>query len=151
MSKITSDILYLTDGAYLAVGSHDNFVYIYSVTENGRKYSRVGKCTVSLTEKLLQHLFKNLIFYFNGNQLGIISTHLIPYLASVGTLQLCHSSRLVHQQPVYCNQLRRLWDLILWVVFSAKSFVSEWSLYVIVLMAGVMFPVEKGKHPVGSM
>lgn len=35
------------DGAYLAVGSHDNFIYIYAVTENGRKYSRVSKCTVS--------------------------------------------------------------------------------------------------------
>ncbi|KAG5836617.1 hypothetical protein ANANG_G00230250 [Anguilla anguilla] len=38
-------ILCFTDGAYLAVGSHDNFVYIYAVTENGRKYSRAGKCT----------------------------------------------------------------------------------------------------------
>jgi len=56
---VTSNILYLSDGAYLAVGSHDNFVYTYSVTENGRKYSRVGKCTVSLTEKRLHH-FKNL-------------------------------------------------------------------------------------------
>lgn len=37
----------LSDGNFLAVSSHDNFVYIYSVTENGRKYSRVGKCTVS--------------------------------------------------------------------------------------------------------
>uniref|UniRef100_A0A672R646 Uncharacterized protein n=1 Tax=Sinocyclocheilus grahami TaxID=75366 RepID=A0A672R646_SINGR len=37
--------LCLIDGVYLAVASHDNFVYIYSVTENGRKYSRVGKCT----------------------------------------------------------------------------------------------------------
>lgn len=37
----------LIDGAYLAVGSHDNFVYIYAVTENGRKYNRVSKCTVS--------------------------------------------------------------------------------------------------------
>ena len=34
------------DGNYLAVGSHDNFVYIYAVTENGRKYSRAGKCSV---------------------------------------------------------------------------------------------------------
>lgn len=33
------------DGNFLAVASHDNFVYIYAVTENGRKYSRVGKCT----------------------------------------------------------------------------------------------------------
>lgn len=35
------------DGNFLAIASHDNFVYIYAVTENGRKYSRVGKCTVS--------------------------------------------------------------------------------------------------------
>uniref|UniRef100_A0AAR2KGC1 HELP domain-containing protein n=1 Tax=Pygocentrus nattereri TaxID=42514 RepID=A0AAR2KGC1_PYGNA len=38
-------VLFLIDGAYLAVGSHDNFVYIYAVSEDGRKYSRVGKCT----------------------------------------------------------------------------------------------------------
>lgn len=52
------------DGAYLAVGSHDNFVYIYSVTENGRKYSRVGKCTVSLTRKPNQRPLK---FIFGKN------------------------------------------------------------------------------------
>lgn len=33
------------DGALLAVGSHDNFIYLYTVSENGRKYSRYGKCT----------------------------------------------------------------------------------------------------------
>ncbi|XP_072547989.1 echinoderm microtubule-associated protein-like 2 isoform X2 [Salminus brasiliensis] len=44
-NEIISVIKYSPDGAYLAVGSHDNFVYIYSVTENGRKYSRIGKCT----------------------------------------------------------------------------------------------------------
>ncbi|KAM8833859.1 echinoderm microtubule-associated protein-like 1 isoform 3-T6 [Synchiropus picturatus] len=32
------------DGNFLAIGSHDNYIYIYAVTENGRKYSRVGKC-----------------------------------------------------------------------------------------------------------
>lgn len=37
----------LSDGNFLALASHDNFVYIYAVTENGRKYSRVGKCAVS--------------------------------------------------------------------------------------------------------
>ncbi|XP_016317616.1 echinoderm microtubule-associated protein-like 2 isoform X1 [Sinocyclocheilus anshuiensis] len=44
-NEIISVVKYSPDGAYLAVASHDNFVYIYSVTENGRKYSRVGKCT----------------------------------------------------------------------------------------------------------
>ncbi|KAM9564760.1 echinoderm microtubule-associated protein-like 4 isoform 6-T6 [Guaruba guarouba] len=36
---------YSVDGTLLAVGSHDNFIYLYVVTENGRKYSRYGKCT----------------------------------------------------------------------------------------------------------
>ncbi|KAM9315655.1 echinoderm microtubule-associated protein-like 4 [Gastrophryne carolinensis] len=36
---------YSVDGALLAVGSHDNFIYLYNVSENGRKYSRYGKCT----------------------------------------------------------------------------------------------------------
>ncbi|XP_040522718.2 echinoderm microtubule-associated protein-like 4 isoform X8 [Gallus gallus] len=36
---------YSVDGTLLAVGSHDNFIYLYVVTENGRKYSRHGKCT----------------------------------------------------------------------------------------------------------
>nr|XP_033810290.1 echinoderm microtubule-associated protein-like 2 isoform X1 [Geotrypetes seraphini] len=33
------------DGNFLAIGSHDNYVYIYAVTEGGRKYSRVGRCS----------------------------------------------------------------------------------------------------------
>ncbi|XP_067467108.1 echinoderm microtubule-associated protein-like 4 isoform X2 [Thunnus thynnus] len=33
------------DGGLLAVGSHDNFIYLYTVSERGRKYSRYGKCT----------------------------------------------------------------------------------------------------------
>uniref|UniRef100_A0A8C2UXT9 Echinoderm microtubule-associated protein-like 4 n=1 Tax=Chinchilla lanigera TaxID=34839 RepID=A0A8C2UXT9_CHILA len=36
---------YSVDGTFLAVGSHDNFIYLYVVSENGRKYSRYGKCT----------------------------------------------------------------------------------------------------------
>ncbi|XP_073528125.1 echinoderm microtubule-associated protein-like 4 isoform X4 [Phyllobates terribilis] len=36
---------YSVDGALLAVGSHDNFIYLYNVSENGRKYSRYGKCS----------------------------------------------------------------------------------------------------------
>uniref|UniRef100_A0A8C4F4L2 Echinoderm microtubule-associated protein-like 2 n=1 Tax=Dicentrarchus labrax TaxID=13489 RepID=A0A8C4F4L2_DICLA len=44
-NEIISNIKYSPDGNFLAVASHDNFVYIYAVTENGRKYSRVGKCT----------------------------------------------------------------------------------------------------------
>ncbi|XP_064919579.1 echinoderm microtubule-associated protein-like 1 isoform X2 [Columba livia] len=36
---------YSPDGNFLAIGSHDNCIYIYSVSENGRKYTRVGKCS----------------------------------------------------------------------------------------------------------
>ncbi|XP_037618979.1 echinoderm microtubule-associated protein-like 4 isoform X6 [Sebastes umbrosus] len=35
----------VVDGGLLAVGSHDNFIYLYTVSERGRKYSRYGKCT----------------------------------------------------------------------------------------------------------
>uniref|UniRef100_A0A8C7M9J5 EMAP like 3 n=1 Tax=Oncorhynchus kisutch TaxID=8019 RepID=A0A8C7M9J5_ONCKI len=35
---------YSPDGSFLAVGSHDNFIYVYNVTECGRRYSRYGKC-----------------------------------------------------------------------------------------------------------
>ncbi|XP_045405429.1 echinoderm microtubule-associated protein-like 4 isoform X1 [Lemur catta] len=39
-----SVVRYSIDGTFLAVGSHDNFIYLYVVSENGRKYSRYGKC-----------------------------------------------------------------------------------------------------------
>lgn len=44
-NEIISNVKYSPDGNFLAVASHDNFVYIYAVTEGGRKYNRVGKCT----------------------------------------------------------------------------------------------------------
>ncbi|XP_054976597.1 echinoderm microtubule-associated protein-like 4 isoform X4 [Sorex araneus] len=40
-----SVVRYSADGTLLAVGSHDNFIYLYAVSENGRKYSRYGKCS----------------------------------------------------------------------------------------------------------
>ncbi|XP_016350302.1 echinoderm microtubule-associated protein-like 4 [Sinocyclocheilus anshuiensis] len=33
---------YSLDGTLLAVGSHDNFIYLYTVSDKGRKYSRYG-------------------------------------------------------------------------------------------------------------
>ncbi|XP_028842944.1 echinoderm microtubule-associated protein-like 1 isoform X3 [Denticeps clupeoides] len=36
---------YSPDGSFLAIGSHDNYIYVYAVSEIGRKYSRVGKCS----------------------------------------------------------------------------------------------------------
>ncbi|XP_043931691.1 echinoderm microtubule-associated protein-like 3 [Protopterus annectens] len=40
-----SVVRYSPDGSFLAIGSHDNFIYIYSVVENGKKYNRFGRCT----------------------------------------------------------------------------------------------------------
>ncbi|KPP70075.1 echinoderm microtubule-associated protein-like 1-like [Scleropages formosus] len=37
--------LVLDNGNFLTIGSHDNYIYIYAVSDNGRKYSRVGKCS----------------------------------------------------------------------------------------------------------
>ncbi|KAB0369068.1 hypothetical protein FD755_019073 [Muntiacus reevesi] len=36
---------YSPDGNFLAIGSHDNCIYIYGVSDSGRKYTRVGKCS----------------------------------------------------------------------------------------------------------
>lgn len=44
------------DGTLLAVGSHDNFIYVYSVADQGRKYSRYGKCSVSREAAALRRL-----------------------------------------------------------------------------------------------
>ncbi|MGH0147181.1 UNVERIFIED_CONTAM: hypothetical protein FKN15_010285 [Acipenser sinensis] len=49
-NEIISNVKYSPDGNYLAVGSHDNLIYVYAVTENGKKYSRVGKCTGHVDE-----------------------------------------------------------------------------------------------------
>lgn len=56
--------LLFPDGNFLAIGSHDNYIYIYAVSENGKKYSRVGKCSVSVALSQWQSicLLKDLIF-----------------------------------------------------------------------------------------
>lgn len=46
------------DGCFLAVGSHDNFIYIYSVTDGGRRYTRFGKCTVSMLGRMWVNCLK---------------------------------------------------------------------------------------------
>ncbi|XP_025089345.1 LOW QUALITY PROTEIN: echinoderm microtubule-associated protein-like 1 [Pomacea canaliculata] len=38
-------IKYSPDGTYIAVGSRDNYIYVYQVSDYGRKYSRVGRCS----------------------------------------------------------------------------------------------------------
>ncbi|NXS53023.1 EMAL1 protein, partial [Brachypteracias leptosomus] len=44
-NKIIEFISVFIDGNFLAIGSHDNCIYIYGVSENGRKYTRIGKCS----------------------------------------------------------------------------------------------------------
>ncbi|XP_049993151.1 echinoderm microtubule-associated protein-like 3 isoform X3 [Alexandromys fortis] len=39
-----SVVRYSPDGLYLAIGSHDNMIYIYSVSSCGTKASRFGRC-----------------------------------------------------------------------------------------------------------
>ncbi|XP_056365911.1 echinoderm microtubule-associated protein-like 3 [Oenanthe melanoleuca] len=44
-SEQLSVVRFSPDGSFLAIGSHDNFIYIYSVAEGGRKFTRFGRCT----------------------------------------------------------------------------------------------------------
>ncbi|KAG8183584.1 hypothetical protein JTE90_025141 [Oedothorax gibbosus] len=37
-------IKYSPDGRFLAVGSHDNFIYVYQVDDEYKKYNRIGRC-----------------------------------------------------------------------------------------------------------
>ncbi|RNA10719.1 echinoderm microtubule-associated -like 1 isoform X5 [Brachionus plicatilis] len=38
-------IKYSPNGCYLAAGSRDNNIYVYRVSDNGLRYSRIGKCS----------------------------------------------------------------------------------------------------------
>jgi len=35
------------DGQLLALGSRDNYIYVYQVTDGAKHYTRLGRCTVS--------------------------------------------------------------------------------------------------------
>ena len=39
--------LCIADGKMLAVGSRDNYIYVYNISDDGKKYSRHGRCSVS--------------------------------------------------------------------------------------------------------
>lgn len=101
-------LLVSLDGNFLAVASHDNFIYIYAVTENGRKYSRVGKCTVSRHQNFKIQLF-SIQWSFRDKTL----MHCVVTSFSPGPLQLCYPPGLVQRQPLPHHQLRRLWDTLL--------------------------------------
>jgi microtubule-associated protein-like 1/2 len=36
------------NGKFLALGSRDNIIYIYQVADGGKKFSRMGRCMVSI-------------------------------------------------------------------------------------------------------
>ena len=38
-------IRFAPDGRQLAIGSRDNYIYVYSVSECGLKYARIGRCS----------------------------------------------------------------------------------------------------------
>ncbi len=35
------------DDRFLALGSRDNVIYVYQVSEDGKKFNRIGRCMVS--------------------------------------------------------------------------------------------------------
>ena len=48
-------LLYV-DGKMLAVGNRDNYIYVYEVSEDGKKYHKVGRCSVS-EHKIHIHIY----------------------------------------------------------------------------------------------
>uniref|UniRef100_UPI00358FA3EB echinoderm microtubule-associated protein-like 2 n=1 Tax=Myxine glutinosa TaxID=7769 RepID=UPI00358FA3EB len=44
-TELLSVMRFSPDGTMLAIGSHENFIFLYSVMEGGRRYARMGKCT----------------------------------------------------------------------------------------------------------
>lgn len=40
-------VSYSPNGEMIALGSRDNNIYVYQVSENHKKFSRLGRCTVS--------------------------------------------------------------------------------------------------------
>ncbi|XP_067680201.1 echinoderm microtubule-associated protein-like 2 isoform X13 [Haliotis asinina] len=44
-SEQIETIKYSPDGGYIAIGSRDNYIYVYQVSDEGRKYSKVGRCS----------------------------------------------------------------------------------------------------------
>lgn len=115
-----------TDGSFLAVGSHDNFIYIYSVTEGGRRYTRCGKCTVShacfstlVSLFLCYGLFNRVRFSvtFTSKQVILIACgNLFTFFAVSGSLKFHHTSWLVQRWEVYHVEFGRLWNSLLWVL-----------------------------------
>lgn len=74
-------VSFYLDGNFLAIGSHDNYIYIYAVAENGRKYGRVGKCSVSafIYSPYLSAAL-HILCPLTSNRNFIFSLRLTPYI-----------------------------------------------------------------------
>uniref|UniRef100_A0A3Q2EID8 EMAP like 3 n=1 Tax=Cyprinodon variegatus TaxID=28743 RepID=A0A3Q2EID8_CYPVA len=80
---------YSPDGRFLAVGSHDNFIYIYNVTESGRRYSRFGRCNVSHWGGcLVMSYISLLVSFFKFGNMGLLEStswyHTVRILSTLG-------------------------------------------------------------------
>lgn len=49
--EIIQTIKFSPDGSLLAVGSRDNYIYIYETKKSMYRFNRLGKCTVSIDKK----------------------------------------------------------------------------------------------------
>ncbi|XP_071039318.1 echinoderm microtubule-associated protein-like 2 isoform X8 [Parasteatoda tepidariorum] len=43
-NEVIDCIRFSPDGRFLAVGSHDNYIYVYQVDDECKKYNRIGRC-----------------------------------------------------------------------------------------------------------
>lgn len=65
------------DGQLLALGSRDNYIYIYQVTDGAKHYTRLGRCTVSSSQSM-GYFF--ILFFLTSSNTCIWICYLITLL-----------------------------------------------------------------------
>ena len=69
-------VRYSPDGKFLALGSRDGILYIYQVSDDSKKYHRMGRCLVSSPFHILQW---NVFESKSGKNFGNNSIIFVPF------------------------------------------------------------------------
>lgn len=69
-----STIEFSPDGKLLAIGSHDNNIYIYQISDSQKRFAKIGRCYVSTPSDTRRRTFNiNSIFRFDCRVIQVLS------------------------------------------------------------------------------